>query len=448
VTGEPAAGPGFTRAGGALQCEGVALAELAARFGTPLYVYSRARIESDHDRLAAAFAPLGGRLHFAIKANGNLALLALLAARGCGFDAVSGGEVYRALRAGADPARVALAGAGKTDAELDYALEAGVGRLIVEARDELARLEALAARRAQGSTQAGEPAGRRRPRVALRLNPGVHAHTHRHLDTGHPGSKFGIEMDEAAALFAAWRDYPHLQLDGVHVHIGSQNDDPGATVQAVREALALIAAGRAAGAAVTSLDIGGGFPVAYRAGDDAPGPEVFAAALAPLLAGQGLEELLVEPGRALVAAAGVLLVRVVSVKHSAGARIVVVDGGMSDLIRPALYDAYHAIVPVAAPAGELSPADVAGPICESADYLGRARPLPALAPGDLLAVLHTGAYGMSMASNYNARPRPAEVLVAGATARLIRRRERWEDLVALEEDGAPGCLPPKGETGC
>jgi diaminopimelate decarboxylase len=424
---------GFFLSDNQLLCDDLPLEALAAEYGTPLYVYSAARVRANLARVAGAFAALDAQVRYAIKANGNLALLRLLAAGGCGFDAVSGGEIYRALQADADPARIAFAGAGKTGAELAYALEAGVGCLIVEAPDELARAAALAA-------AAGTPA-----RVALRLNPGVHAHTHAHLDTGHAGSKFGIPFDAAVALFAEHARYAPLVLDGVHVHIGSQNMDTAATVAAARQALALVAAARAAGAPVTRLDLGGGFPVAYRPDESVPGPEVFAQALAPLLAGQGLE-LLIEPGRALVADAGALIVTVQSVKEVGGTRVVVVDGGMNDLLRPALYGAYHHIVPVEPPSapfgdadrmqtphgGPLEPADVAGPICESADYFGRARPLPPLAPGDRLAVLTAGAYGMSMASQYNARPRPAEVLVDGGAARVVRRRETWDDLVAHE----------------
>lgn len=412
---------GFSVHDGQWYCDDIPLAGLAAEHGTPLYVYSRTQLVANYRRIAAAFAPLGAHVHYAVKANGNLSVLRALAEQGCGFDAVSGGEVFRALEAGADPAGIAFAGAGKTAAELAYAVEVGVGRMIVEAADELMRLEAVAARQ------------NRKPHASLRLNPDVHAQTHRHLDTGHAGTKFGMDAAEAAALFAGRERFPHVVLDGVHIHIGSQNCDPAATVAAVREALALVAQARAAGAAVTSLDIGGGYPIAYRPGEAAtiPAPEAYAQALVPELAGQGLE-LLIEPGRIIVADAGALVVTVQSLKHNGGRRVVVVDAGMNDLIRPALYDAYHEIA-AATPRmglGELS--DVAGPICESADYFGRERMLPPLLVGDCLVILHAGAYGMSMASNYNARPRPAEILVAGATAHLARRRETWEDLIAQE----------------
>ena len=277
------------------------------------------------------------------------------------------------------------------------------------------------------------PRQNRRPHASLRLNPDVHAQTHRHLDTGHSGTKFGMDAAEAVALFTNRKRFPHVVLDGVHIHIGSQNCDPAATVAAVREALALVSQARAAGATVTSLDIGGGYPIAYRPGEAAtlPAPEAYAQALVPELAGQGLE-LLIEPGRIIVADAGALVVTVQSLKHNGGRRVVVVDAGMNDLIRPALYDAHHEIAAATPRMGLGGLSDVAGPICESADYFGRERMLPPLAVGDCLVILHAGAYGMSMASNYNARPRPAEVLVAGATAPLARRRETWEDLIAQE----------------
>ena len=412
---------GFSVHNGQWYCDDIALAALAAEHGTPLYVYSRTQLVANYRRITAAFAPLGAHVHYAVKANGNLSVLRALAEQGCGFDAVSGGEVFRVLEAGADPAGIAFAGAGKTGAELAYAVEVGVGRLVVEAADELARLEAIAAHQ------------NRRPHASLRLNPDVHAQTHRHLDTGHSGTKFGMDAAEALALFTDRAHFPHVVLDGVHIHIGSQNCDPAATVLAVREALALVAQARAAGAAVTSLDIGGGYPIAYRPSEVAtiPGPEAYAQALAPELAGQGLE-LLLEPGRIVVADAGALAMTVQSVKHNGGRRVVVVDAGMNDLIRPALYDAHHEIVAAVPRAGAEEPADIAGPICESADYFGRERPLPPVAVGDCLVILHAGAYGMSMASNYNARPRPAELFVDGATVHLARRRETWEDLIAQE----------------
>jgi diaminopimelate decarboxylase len=267
--------------------------------------------------------------------------------------------------------------------------------------------------------------------VALRLNPAIEADTHRHIATGGPRSKFGIDLAEADRLLANAARFPHVDLAGVHVHIGSQLASPDATVAAARAALDLIDRHR-----LRMLDIGGGFPVAYgpEADTSVPDPFTFSQALAPLLRGRSLE-LLIEPGRSIVADAGLLLTRVLNVKRRSGRQIAVVDAGMNDLIRPALYDAFHPIVPIESRAAQAIPSDVVGPVCESADTFARDRPLPPLRRGDLLAVTHAGAYGMSMASNYNTRLRPAEVLVEGAAVSLIRRRESFDDLLASEVIG-------------
>ena len=402
---------------GELVCEGLLLREIARQVGTPVYVYSRARIESNWRRIAAAFAPLKAPVHYAVKANGNLSVLRLLADLGAGFDVVSGGELFRVLQAGVDPGRIVFAGAGKTDAELEYALDCRVGQINAESADELRALNALAGQR------------NTKPRVALRLNPGVDPHTHRHISTGHKGSKFGIEMDEAESLLAASEQFPRLDIGGLHVHIGSQIPDPDALVEALERMLFL--AGRAP--AIRTLDIGGGFPVAYHEGETVSGPEEFARAVqARLQQGTRPRGLSIEPGRVIVADAGALVAQVQATKHSYGRRIITTDAGMTDLIRPALYEAYHPIVPVhhGEPSGE--PADVAGPVCESADYLGRARPLPEIKRGDYIAVLVAGAYGAVMSSNYNGRPRAPEVLVEGDAFRIIRRRETWEGLIGAE----------------
>ncbi len=402
---------------GGLHFEGLPLTALTAQYGSPLYVYSLDRVRANYRRLAAAFAPLQPLVCYAVKANGNLALLRALNAAGAGFDIVSGGELHRVLRAGADPAHVVFAGVGKTEAELAAGLQAGVGWFNVESADELQRLSALA-------TRLGRTA-----RVALRLNPSVEPDTHHHIRTGGAHSKFGLPVAEARALLAA-PPLPGLEVRGLHLHIGSQMADPGPTRQAVAVALALIAAAPQ----IDTLDLGGGFPVAYR--DDAPVPPVEAFAASILEAVQPYRDRLrfhLEPGRALVADAGVLMAEVQAVKHMGGRRVIVTDTGMHHLLRPALYQAYHRIWPVREAPALPEPAEVVGPICESADVLGQARLLPALRPGDQLALLDTGAYGFSMASNYNAQPRPAEVVVEGGAARLARRRETYADLVALED---------------
>ena len=407
----------FEYRGGELVCEDVRLSDITRQVGTPVYVYSRDRIEANYRRIASAFAPLKASVHYAVKANGNLAVLRLLNELGAGFDVVSGGELFRVLKAGADPARVVFAGAGKTNAELVYALDSKVGQINAESADELRVLNDQAG--ARGITQ----------RTALRLNPGVDPHTHRHISTGHPGSKFGIEMDEAEALLADVAQFSHLDIAALHIHIGSQIPDPGPLVEALGRVLALAQKSRA----IHALDIGGGFPVEYHEGQTATAPEEFERAVvettrrvASTLA------ISIEPGRFIVADAGALVAQVQATKHSYGRRIVTTDAGMTDLIRPALYEAYHPIWPVKQSDTAGEPADVAGPVCESADYLGRDRALPEMKRGDWIAVLFAGAYGAVMSSNYNSRPRAPEVLVEGNTFCIVRQRETWEDLVRGE----------------
>jgi diaminopimelate decarboxylase len=326
--------------------------------------------------------------------------------------------LYCALRASADPAQIVFAGVGKTDAELEHALEAGVGWINVESADELERLNTLAARRGSHAT------------VALRLNPGVEPDTHHHIRTGGLGSKFGLPVGEALALAQRAAEFPAVRLRGAHIHIGSQVPDPAPSLRAIEVALAFMADVPG----LDTLDLGGGFPVPYREADHFPELETFAAPivarLRPLV---GRLHFHLEPGRRLVADAGALVATVQAVKDVAGRRTLVVDAGMNTLLRPALYDAYHRVAPLHRPADHAALAtDVVGPICESADVLARDRTLPPLRAGQRLALLDAGAYGYSMASNYNAQPRPAEVLVEDGTARLIRRRETYADLVARD----------------
>jgi diaminopimelate decarboxylase len=400
---------------GELGCEDMPVREIGRQVGTPVYIYSRARIEANYRRLATAFAPLNARIHYAVKANGNLAVLRLLNQLGASFDVVSAGEAFRVLQAGATPDRIVFAGAGKTDAELGYALKVGVGQINAESADELNALNRLAGERGVWS------------RVALRLNPGVDPHTHHHISTGHRGSKFGIELDEAETLLAHADQFPHLDIAALHIHIGSQIPDPNPLAEALEHILPLALRFKT----IRALDIGGGFPVEYHEGKLAVMPEEFARAVRERVGDKRLE-ISVEPGRFIVADAGALVAQVQATKHSYGRRIITTDAGMTDLIRPALYEAYHPIVPVvqAQPLQELT--DVAGPVCESADFLGYERALPALKRGDLIAVLYAGAYGATMSSNYNSRPRAPEVLVEGNTFRVVRRRETWEELVNAE----------------
>jgi diaminopimelate decarboxylase len=416
----------FAYRDGRLCVDGLPLDEVVADAGTPAYVYALDAVAAAYRRVAAAFAPIGGRVLYAVKANSNLAVLATLARHGAGFDVVSGGELLRVLRAGGDPAATVFASVGKTEQELALAVDHGV-TVHIESADELAALRAVAA-------GLGRPA-----RFAIRVNPDVEVDTHANIQTGHDEAKFGVPVAVARELLAsaARGGLPGLHPVGVHVHVGSQLPDPDGMAAGARVGLEVLEAGRVAGLALDWLDVGGGLPVDY-AGGSAPGPEPFAAALAPVVAGKGVR-LGIEPGRALVARAGALVARVLYRKHRSAGRMLVVDTGMHHLLRPALYQAVHRVLPVAA-APESGPTEVVGPICESTDVLAAAADLPDLTPGDLVAIMDAGAYGMTMASNYNSQPRPAELVVEGGAARVARRRETWGELLAWEA-GAAGPDP-------
>jgi diaminopimelate decarboxylase len=410
---------------GRLCVGGLPLDEVVAAAGTPAYVYDLDAVAAAYRRVAAAFEPLGGRVLYAVKANANLAVLATLAGLGAGFDVVSGGELVRVLRAGGDPGSCVFAGVGKTGDELALAVGNGV-TVHVESADELDALGAVAARLERPAS------------FAVRVNPDVEVDTHVNIQTGHDEAKFGVPVAVAHELLAraARGELPRCRPVGVHVHVGSQLPDPDGVAAGARVGLEVLEAGRAAGLeGLDWLDVGGGLPVDY-AGGSPPGPELFAAALEPLLAGRNVR-LAVEPGRALVARAGALVTRVLYRKHRSAGRMLVVDTGMHHLLRPALYQAVHRVRPLRAapPAG---PTEVVGPICESTDVLATDADLPDLAPGELVAFLDAGAYGMTMASNYNGQPRPAEIVVSDGAARVARRRETWEELLAAEiEAGAP-----------
>jgi diaminopimelate decarboxylase len=409
---------------GRLCVGGLPLEEVVAATGTPAYVYDLDAVAAAYRRVAAAFEPLGGRVLYAVKANANLAVLSTLAGLGAGFDVVSGGELVRVLRAGGDPAGCVFASVGKTGDELALAVGNGV-TVHVESADELDALQAVAARLERPAS------------FAVRVNPDVEVDTHVNIQTGHDEAKFGVPVAVAHELLAraARGELPWCRPAGVHVHVGSQLPDPDGVVAGARVGLEVLEAGRAAGLELDWLDVGGGLPVDY-AGGSALGPELFAAALAPLLAGRNVR-LAVEPGRALVARAGALVARVLYRKHRTAGRMLVVDTGMHHLLRPALYQAVHRVRPLRA-APLAGPTEVVGPICESTDVLATDADLPDLAPGDLVALLDAGAYGMTMASNYNGQPRPAEIVVSQGAARVARRRETWEELLAAEtEAGAP-----------
>jgi len=402
-----------------LCCEHVELARVAGAFGTPVYVYSRDRILTNFRRIAEPLAGLNGLACYSVKANSNLAILALLAQARSGFDIVSGGELTRVLRAGAEPGRVVFSGVGKTSDEIDAALAAGVLMLNIESAGELDAVESRARCRGGG-----------RAPVSIRINPDVETDTHPYISTGRTIHKFGVPRADALELYRRAARSPHLEVRGIACHIGSQILDVGPFLRAVDEVLALARDLGSERIATEYLDLGGGFGIPYR--EERPFEfSGFFAELERRFRGEGFRPLL-EPGRSVIGDAGVLLVRVLYVKETESKRFIVVDGGMNDLLRPALYGSYHEILPLERRDGSRRAADVVGPLCETGDFLARDRELGEFRPGDLLAVLGSGAYGFVLASNYNSRPKPAEVLIEGAEPRLIRRRETTDELVAAE----------------
>lgn len=402
---------------GALYCEDVPLSKIAAAVGTPTYVYSRATLERHFHVLDSAFEGVPHLLCYAMKANSNLALLRLLAKWGSGFDIVSGGELLRVLSARGRADRVVFSGVGKTKDELGFALREGILQFNVEGAEELELLDQMA--REQG----------RIAPFAIRVNPEIDAKTHKYIATGLKSSKFGVPFDDALALYRRSKKLKGLLPRGLDCHIGSQLTDARPVNKAVTKVASLFQQLRDEGLALTHLDVGGGLGITYS--DERP-PTVddYARAVLKPLRGLGAT-LLLEPGRVLVGNAGVLLTKVLYRKRTSR-RFVVVDMAMNDLIRPALYGAHHEVRPVKPRSGKREKADVVGPVCESSDILAHERPLAPLEQGDLLAVMSAGAYGMTMASNYNSRPRPAEVLVEGARFRVVRKREKLDDLMKGE----------------
>jgi diaminopimelate decarboxylase len=414
----------FPTIGGRLHAEQAPLAEIAERFGTPVWVYSRGAIEEAWHEFARATEGRRALVCYAIKANSTLAILELLARRGAGFDIVSGGVPARVLAAGGDPSKVVFSGVGKTAEEMRAALSAGVRCFNVESESELVRLDAVA--RAMGV----------RAPVSLRVNPDVDAGTHPYISTGLRENKFGIAHDRALAAYRQAAALPGLRVEGIDCHIGSQITEIAPFLAALDRLLELIDALAAEGIAIRHLDLGGGLGIAYR--DETPPARgaMLAAMFARIDAwatarGREAPETLFEFGRAMVGNAGVLLTRVEVLKANGDKRFAVVDAAMNDLMRPAMYEAWHDIVEVEPPTAEAHVYDVVGPVCESGDWLGRDRRL-AVREGDLLAIRSAGAYGMAMSSNYNTRPRGAEVMVDGTRTHLVRERERVVELFAHE----------------
>lgn len=406
-----------------LYVEGMALADIATRFGTPCYVYSRAALTAAYAAYRDVLQGHGladrALICYAVKANSNLAILNLFARLGAGFDIVSGGELARVLAAGGAASKTIFSGVGKSREEMRLALEAGIRCFNVESASELAQLSEVAS-----ST------GRRAP-VSLRVNPDVDPRTHPYISTGLKNAKFGVAFDEAFDLYRRAATLPHIAVKGIDCHIGSQLLDPAPAAEAADKVLALVDRLAAAGIALEHIDLGGGMGIQYRADEPAPAAVDY---LSPMLArwAHRRESLVLEPGRSLVGNAGLLLTRVAVLKPGEEKNFAVVDAAMNDLMRPALYDAWHDILKVGVGTTAIARNyEIVGPICESGDFLGHARPL-ALHEGDLLAILSAGAYGMAMASNYNSRPRPAEVMVDGKAVHLIRRREDVTQLFALE----------------
>ena len=424
---------------GQLYCDDLPVSRLAEEFGTPLYVYSQRAIVGALKALQTAFAELEPLVCYSVKANSNLSILRVMKEQGSGFDVVSGGELLRVQKAGGDLGRTVFAGVGKTDEEIAAGLKAGVLMFNVESEAELESIDRVA-----------KAVGKVAP-IAFRVNPDVDPKTHRYTSTGKKESKFGMDIDRSLRLGEQIKGNPNVSMIGVHMHIGSQITTVDPYASAAGKAVALIDQFRAMGHPIEWFNMGGGFGINYRGGE-AKAVAEFAEVIVPEIKKTGCR-LAMEPGRVIAGNAGILVSRVLYTKQSGDKRFLIQDAAMNDLIRPALYESFHRIWPVNVPPGLPAPPadyeapidgtepwDVVGPVCESGDFLAKDRALPRLDRGDLLAVFSAGAYGMVMASNYNTRPRAAEVLVDGATALLARRRETYEDLLAQELDAlaSPG----------
>ena len=403
---------------GKLIVDNINVIDIVAEVGTPTYIYSLKRILENYNRIKSAFEALDIHIHYSVKANSNLTVLKALSSAGAGLDTVSVGEIYRALKVGIDPSNIVFAGVGKTIDEIRYAIERQIGWFNVENLLELNHIQSIA-----------ESLEINNMRVALRLNPQVTANTHPYISTGHGGAKFGLTAEVIQSVLHKQNDYPNIDFAGIHLHIGSQLGDNDATVKAVEKTLKLIQPYPD----IQTINLGGGIPVAYHMDEKIHSIESFAKSVTPLLKDY---KVLLEPGRSIVADAGIMVSEVQYVKQQAGQTFYITDSSMAELIRPSLYQAYHEVVPVEKLNGDRVIGHIVGPVCETADVLAKNRELPFLRVGDKIAIMTTGAYGMVMASNYNARLRPAEVIVAenGESWSISRRRETLDDLLRFEVD--------------
>jgi diaminopimelate decarboxylase len=420
---------------GRLFAENVDVAKIAAKVGTPAYIYSKATFTDHLQKIRQAYSELDTMICYSVKACSNINILKFMAQAGFGFDIVSGGELYRAMQAGAEPSKIVYAGVGKTDAEIIEALKAGIGYFNIESEEELENLICLA-RQTERKLKT--------PRAALRVNPDVDPCTHIYTTTGKKETKFGIDIERAKKVFADYGKNKTVRLCALHIHLGSAGRTVAPYVEAIKKVLVLIEQLRADGFIIEALDIGGGYGADYITAAS-PTAADYAAAIVPLLKGKNLKVIL-EPGASIAANAAILLTKVLYIKTGGSKKFIIVDAGMNDLIRPPLYGAFHFIWPVKVNK-EFVPSrrdkdlqlagteiiDVVGPICESADFFAKDRALPPVRRGDLIAVFAAGAYGFTMASNYNSRPRPAEVLVTANKFKIIRKRESFKNLTALEE---------------
>lgn len=425
----------FDYRAGRLYAEGVDVARIADEVGTPVYIYSKATFKDHLHKIQKAYESIDTTVCFSVKACGNVNILKFMAQEGSGFDIVSGGELYRAVQANADPAKIVYAGVGKTDEEITDALRAGIGYFNIESEQELDNLIRL-------TKKAGTDCPK--PKAALRVNPDVDYKTHEYTATGKKESKFGVDIERAVSVFNQYGDNSIVDLCALHVHLGSGGKTIDPYVGALEKILSLVDRLRANGYKVEALDLGGGYGADYET-DTVPTAAQYASGIVPLLEGKELK-LILEPGKSICANAGILLTRTLYTKRGGSKTFVIVDAGMNDLIRPSLYDAFHFIWP-AKVESHYEPAvrskdlniegsevvDIVGPICEGADFLAKDRPIPHVERGDLISVFTAGAYGYTMSSNYNSRCRAAEVLVDGETFKVIRRRETYEDLIALEK---------------